>query len=175
MPMFAVGFKCPFVPAGQERLRQELLGDLASELLCGESSPLYQRLYEAGLIDSGFSVGYEMVKGMPNLSVSGDSDDPEAVQAAILEEAERISREGADEALFQRLKRSALGRRLRGLDGFDGLCYRMAGSLFDGYDYFRFPEEYDTLTAADVREFISGHVTASQAVLSVIDPKRKEV
>ncbi len=175
MPMFAVGFKCPFVPAGQERLRQELLGDLASELLCGESSPLYQRLYEAGLIDSGFSVGYEMVKGMPNLSVSGDSDDPEAVQAAILEEAERISREGADEALFQRLKRSALGRRLRGLDGFDGLCYRMAGSLFDGYDYFRFPEEYDTLTAADVREFIAGHVTASQAVLSVIDPKRKEV
>ena len=174
MPMFAIGFKCPAISEGQERLRQELLGDLAAELLCGESSPLYQRLYEQGLIDSGFSVGYEILKGMPNLSVSGDSDDPQAVLDAILDEARRISREGADEALFQRLKRAALGRRIRGLDSFDGMCYRMAISCFDGCDYFRFPDYYDEMTAEDVRQFIEQRVTGEQAVLSVIRPKQKE-
>lgn len=172
MPMFAVGFKCPEIPAGTERLRQELLGDLAAELLCGESSPLYQRLYEQGLIDSGFAVGYEMVKGMPNISVAGDSEDPGAVLEAILAEAVRIGKEGVDEALFRRLKRSALGHRIRGLDSFDGMCYRMAMSCFDGYSYFEFPEIYNSITPEAVQQMIAQRVTREQAALSVILPKQ---
>ena len=171
MPMFAIGFKLPALPEGEVRLTQELLGDLAAEVLCGESSPLYQRLYEKGLIDSGFSVCYESVRGLPNINASGDSDDPRAVLDAILEEAARISREGVDMGLFQRLKRSSLGRRVRGLDSFDGMCYRMTISDFDGYDYFRFPELYDAMTAEDVRELIEQGITAERAVLSLILPK----
>lgn len=171
MPMFSIGFKLPTLPEGELRLSQELLGDLAAEVLCGESSRLYQRLYETGLIDSGFSVCYESVRGLPNINASGDSDDPQAVLEAILEEAERIRREGVDEALFQRLKRSSLGRRIRGLDSFDGMCYRMAVSDFDGYDYFRFPEIYDAIMAEDVREMIEKSITAERAVLSLILPK----
>ncbi len=174
MPMFAVGFKCPAVSEGQERLRQELIGDLAAEILCGESSPLYQRLYEEGLIDSDFAVGYEMVKGMPNVSVSGDSEDPQRVLDAILTEARRITTEGVEDGLFQRLKRAALGRRIRGLDSFDGLCYRLAISCFDQADYFQFPEMYDQITGEDVRAFIRAHITEETAVLSVIRPKQKE-
>lgn len=78
MPMFALGFKCPAPPRGPETLRAELLGDLAAELLAGESSPLYVRLYEQGLIDSGFSAGYEGLKGACLVSASGDSKDPAA-------------------------------------------------------------------------------------------------
>lgn len=37
MPMFALGFKCPAPPRGPETLRAELLGDLAAELLAGET------------------------------------------------------------------------------------------------------------------------------------------
>ena len=85
-----------------------------------------------------------------------------------------ISREGVDAALFQRLKRSAIGRRIRGLDSFDGMCYRMAVSDFDGYDYFRFPELYDAICAEDVREMIEQSVTASRAVLSLILPKQSD-
>lgn len=174
MPMFIIGFKLPLLPSGAVRLSQELLGDLAAEILCGESSPLYQRLYEKGLIDSGFSVCYESVRGIPNINASGDSDDPQAVLDAILEEAKRICREGVDEALFRRLKRSSLGRRIRGLDSFDGICYRMAVSDFDGYDYFCFPELYDAITAEGVREMIERSITAERSVLSLILPKQSD-
>ena len=174
MPMFALGFKCPALAPGQERLRQELLGDMAAEILCGESSPLYRRLYEEGLIDSGFGVACEIIKGMPALSFSGDSDDPHAVVEAILDEAERIEREGVDDALFQRIRRASLGHRVRGIDSFDGLCYRLSLSCFDGYDYFRFPEHYEDMTAEDVRLFISRNISRETAALSIIEPVRKE-
>ena len=174
MPMFSVGFKGAEIPRGTQRLRQEIIGDLAGEILCGESSSLYQSLYESGLIDPGFGVSYSLVRELSMLCLGGDSMDPQAVLDAVLEEAKRIVREGVDEELFLRLKRSAVGRRIRGLDSFEGLCYRLALSDFDGYDYFTFPELYESITAEDVRQLIAQEVTPEQAVLSVILPKTRE-
>lgn len=174
MPMFSVGFKGAEVPKGPQRLRQEIIGDLAGEILCGESSRLYQEMYESGLIDPGFGVSYSLVRELSMLCLGGDSENPQAVLDAVLQEAQRVVKEGADEELFLRLKRSAVGRRIRGLDSFEGLCYRLALSDFDGYDYFTFPTLYESITAEDVRQLIAREITPEQAVLSVILPKNRE-
>ena len=174
MPMFSVGFKGAEVPKGPQRLRQEIIGDLAGEILCGESSRLYQEMYESGLIDPGFGVSYSLVRELSMLCLGGDSENPQAVLDAVLEEAQRVVKEGVDEELFLRLKRSAVGRRIRGLDSFEGLCYRLALSDFDGYDYFTFPALYESITAEDVRQLIAREITPEQAVLSVILPKTRE-
>lgn len=174
MPMFSLGFKGPSLSPGPQRLRQEILGDLASEVLCGESSPLYQQLYEKGLIDSGFGVGYGTIRELTAMSIGGDSENPEAVLEAVLEEARRIGREGVDKDLLGRLKRSAVGRRVRGLDSFEGLSYRLAMAEFDGYDYFSFMDIYDGLNPEDVQKLIETEITEAQAVLSVIEPKKRE-
>lgn len=79
MPTFAIGFKCEPADEGMEPLRMEFLGSMAAELLAGESSALYTRLYEQGLIDADFAIDYERMKGLAFLEASGDSDDPEAV------------------------------------------------------------------------------------------------
>lgn len=39
MPSFLVGFKCPAPPEGEQRLRWDILGDLACDILMGDSSP----------------------------------------------------------------------------------------------------------------------------------------
>ena len=172
MPTFAIGFKCEPPASGLEAMRREIIGDLAAEILVGESSALYQRLYEDGLIDAGFSAGYESVKDACQLSANGDSDAPEQVLEAILQEAERIRREGFGEELFRRLKKSSLGRRTRDLDSFESICYRICAYHFDGADYFRFPEAYASVTPADVRDFLAATVCRERAVLSVVQPKR---
>lgn len=174
MPMFSVGFKGAEVPKGPQRLRQEIIGDLAGEILCGESSRLYQEMYESGLIDPGFGVSYSLVRELSMLCLGGDSENPQAVLDAVLQEAQRVVKEGVDEELFLRLKRSAVGRRIRGLDSFEGLCYRLALSDFDDYDYFTFPALYESITAEDVRQLIAREITPEQAVLSVILPKNRE-
>ena len=49
----------------------EFLGSMAAELLAGESSALYTRLYEQGLIDADFAIDYERMKGLAFLEASG--------------------------------------------------------------------------------------------------------
>lgn len=172
MPTFALGFKCEPIEKGIATMRREIIGDIAAEILVGESSPLYQRLYESGQIDSGFSVGYESIKDACLISANGDSDDPEAVLDAIVREGERIAREGFEEDLFRRLKRSALGRRIRDLDSFESICYRICAYQFDGVDYFRFPEAYASVTPEDVLDFLKRTVRPERAALSVVQPKK---
>ncbi len=171
MPMFQVGFKCEPLEKGEEAVRKEMVADLAAEALFGESSPLYLRLYQEGLIDSSFGGGFETVEGMSMLTASGDSDDPEAVRDAILQQAQILLREGLPEETLLRMKRSAMGRRIRGLDSFDSTCFRLCAYHFSGFDYFRFPSVYQAVTAREILAFIRQTVTEERCCLSIIDTK----
>ena len=175
MPMFHLGFKCESWEPGEEATRRELTAELAAEALFGESSPLYQQLYEAGLIDTSFGGGFETIDGMALFTASGDSNNPKAVTEAILTRADQIVREGLDEADFLRMKRSALGRRIRSLDSFDATCYRICAYHFSGFDYFRFPAVYRDIQAADVCSFLKKSITRDNMSLAVILPKEEEV
>lgn len=173
MPIFQLGFKCEPLGKGAEAVRQELIGDLAAEALFGESSALYLQLYQQGLIDSSFGGGFETVEGMAMLTASGDSDDPEAVRDAILERAEQLAREGLEEADFLRMKRSAMGRRLRSLDSFDSTAFRVCAYHFSDFDYFRFPEVYRDITVTDIQQFLRRVVTPQRMCLSIIYPTKE--
>ena len=170
MPMFHIGFKCEPVEKGEAAIRSEAIGDLAAEALFGESSALYLRLYEEGVIDGSFGGGFETVDGMAMLLLSGDSEDPETVRAAVLEEAKRLCREGIAAKDFLRMKRSALGRRIRDLDSFDSTAFRVCAYHFSDFDYFRFPEIYRSVTVEDILEFLQRVVTRERCCMAVINP-----
>ena len=170
MPTFSLAFKCEPAPPGDAAIRQEMIADLAAEALFGESSALYLRLYEEGLIDSSFGGGFETLEDCAMLCASGDSEAPEQVRDAIIREAARLTEAGIGEADFLRMKRSALGRRIRALDSLDGTAFRVCAYHFSGFDYFRFPEIYRGITAADILDFIARTVTPEKCAISIIYP-----
>ena len=170
MPTFSLAFKCEPTGMGSQAIRREMVADLAAEALFGESSELYLQLYEQGLIDSSFGGGFETMEGCAMLCVSGDSEDPLAVRDAIIAQAEKLIREGIGQEEFLRLKRSALGRRIRGLDSLDGTCFRVCAYHFAGFDYFRFPEIYREIQRQDILEFLSRVVRRERCAISIIDP-----
>ncbi len=175
MPMFQIGFKCEAPGNGEQAIYREVVGDLAAEMLFGESSELYLQMYEKGLIDSSFGGGFETVKGMAMLTAFGDSDHPEQVRTAIMEQVEKITRQGISQEDFLRMKRSAMGRRIRGLDSFDSTCFRICAYHFSGFDYFRFPDVYQAVQMTDVVQFLQQTVTEDRCSLSVIYPKEEEI
>ncbi len=170
MPMFDLAFKCEPVGTGAAAIRTEMVADLAAEALFGESSELYLRLYEEGLIDTSFGGGFETIDGCAMLLCSGDSEDAYAVREAILEQAQKLAKEGIPEQSFLRMKRSALGRRIRGLDSFDATCFRICAYHFSDFDYFRFPEVYRSIEAAEICGFLNRVVRRERCSLSIIHP-----
>lgn len=169
-PNFLLGFKAAPHPQGQEDLRRTLLGELCAELLCGENSPLYARLYREGLINKSFEGGYSSYPGAAFLALGGESPDPEAVRAAVLEEARRLSA-GVDPQRFQRVLRGSYGARVRSLNSLETICGQLFRGCFRGYHYFDFGELYSTLTPKEAAEFLGKTVQAPQSSLSIILPK----
>lgn len=174
MPMFSLAFKTTCAEKGAQAVHQEIVFDLAAEALFGESSALYMRLYEQGLIDTSFGGGFDTVDGCAMLSCSGDSVDPEAVRDAILVQGHVLATQGVPERDFLRMKRSAMGRRIQSLDGFASTCYRLCASEMSEFDYFLFPRIYDTISAEEIRVFIEQTVKEENCCLSVIYPIKEE-
>ena len=173
MPNFQLGFKCESVGTGEDAIRQEIIGDLAAEALFGESSELYLQLYESGLIDSSFGGGFETVDGCALLTCGGDSNQAEKVRDAIIARAEELASTGIPDADLLRMKRSALGRRIRDLDSFDSTCFRLCAYQLSDFDYFRFPGVYTDVTAAQVCAFLEKVIKKERCALSVIEPRRQ--
>lgn len=170
LPQFLLGLKLDPPTDGSGELLLPMLADVACSLVAGPSSALYTQLYAEGLINSGFGCGAETVPGAAYAYFSGESRDPAAVRERILQEAQRIVCDGADEALLRRIVRSSYGTEVRGLNSMENICYNQAEAHFRGYEYFSFPELYDALDTDRVINFIREFFSEQRVALSVISP-----
>ena len=173
MPQFLVGWKCRAGNEGDALLRESLIGEMACDILLGDSSPLYHRLYDQGLINGSFGGGFDQLPGIAYLYAGGESSQPEAVSAAIMDEAERLSREGVDEDFYRQIRRSSLGASLRELNSFENIAVSLADGYFRNFDAFRFPEAYDSITRADIEQFLRENVVEVRRAISIIEPKKE--
>ena len=172
-PLLQLGIKGTPAPDGPAQLRQRFLGELACEALAGSSSPLYRQLYDQGLINSGFYLGYMDYPGCAFLLAGGESKDPAAVRDAILAEGARIAREGLDDGLFQRLKKALYGMYVQSLNSFANLCVEQAKGYFANQDPWTFPAVYEAMEKQDVERFLSNWVQPERTSLVVIRPQEE--
>ena len=170
-PQFLTGFKCTPAPEGEDYLRMSAIGDMACDILLGDSSPLYLRLYDQGLINTSFGGAFEMMPGVAYLYAGGDSRDARAVAGEIYREAERLAAEGIDEDFYQQVRRATFGEQLRGLNSFENIAVSLTEGYFRGYDPFRFPQVFDSITKDDILAFLRENLREERAVLSEIVPK----
>lgn len=170
MPMFLAGYKCRAVDEGEESLRQSIVGDLACDALFGDSSPLYTRLYEEGAVNSSLGGNFDMLPGAHYVYVGGDAKDPRRVFEEITRQARKLGEEGIGEDFYRQLRRAAYGGMLRSLNSFENIAVSMAEGYFRGFDYFRFPEVFDSVAKADVEAFLRENIVPERAALSLIRP-----
>ena len=171
MPTFLVGFKCPPQHGGEQQHRFTAIGELACDVLMGESSPLYARLYAEGLINGSFGAAFDLLPGASYVYAGGDSKDPQAVAEAILAEAQRLVSQGMDGDYYRRVVNANFGAALKALNSFESIAVSMAEGCFQDYDPYRFPEVYDSITVEDVLDFLRQNMTRDHMALSVITPK----
>ena len=167
LPSFSIGFRAE---PGEDLIHQAAVGTLAAELLLGESSALYETLYEASLIDADFSACFTQVPGAALLQAGGTGRRPDAVLAAILRGAEQALAQGFDPRRFARLQKSACGRLIRELDGSESTCYRICEAYFAGAGCFDELAALQAVTLREAESFLRRTVTPARAAISIVCP-----
>ena len=114
----------------------------------------------------------ETIDGSAMVICGGDSDDPCAVRDAIVAEAERLAGVGISEEEFRRMLRSFMGRRVRDLDSFEATCFRVCAYHYEGVDYFRFPESFETVSREELNAFWRENIRSDRCAMAIVEPRR---
>ena len=167
-PIFQIGFKDTDVGyGGRELLKKEIITSLLMEIVLGEGSDLYNRLYNDGLINDSFDSDYEGEVSYGFSSIGGESDDPEKVQEIILDTFEKLD---ITEEEFERAKRVEIARYLRMWNGVEGLSNTMVSDLFKDINIFEYSSVIKEITLKDLKNRFAEHFSRKNCVLSVIRP-----
>ena len=172
-PQFLIGAKLR-AESGEAGLRQRIVAQLALRLLVGSSSPLYTSLYAAGTLNRDFDYEADFAAGTGTVLLGGESEEPEAVLAALKAEIAKVCAEGFEPAAFERAKRASYGARLRGLEDYESVCVALATAQFEGFCPLDAPELLGEITRAECEAFVRENLLPERFALSIIEPKKED-
>lgn len=169
-PMFCMGFKEP-CDKPEVTLREYLQTNILLDIIAGESSPLFGRLLDEGLI--GENLGTEFFNGYGYAAelFEGESRDPSAVRDALLGEIERLRRDGIDAQDFIRSKNSLYGQTVMQYNNVEQIGGALVAAAMGGYDLFSMADEIAAVTLEDIERRLHTSMSADTFAMSVVAPK----
>lgn len=173
-PLFHFGFKG--VSSGEAgNLKNQILDEMLCDLIAGEASPLYRRLYDAGIINATF--GTEVMAGRDYMCAifSGESREPEKVAEQIREEVAALRRDGIDREQFELIRRATYGRYIGLYSRTEPVAGLMCAAHFAGIDdIFSLLDVIANATLEQVEERLRVAFDPEKSALSIVRPQDSE-
>ena len=168
-PQFMFGFKESW-DTPERTTKAEISMEILLDMISGQSSELYKRLFDGKLINNSFGFEYFTGFGYSCVLFAGESNDPKKVAEEIVGEIGKFRETGFDKTAFERTKKKLYGRMIMGMNDIEGLANNMAVSYFAGEDVFTDFEIFKTVTLDDVNDIFKKTLDENRSVLSVINP-----
>ncbi len=171
MPMFMLGFKDNDIGFGGEKLLKKTIEcEILAEMIFGKGSPLYEKLYNEGLINQKFGADYETQVDYSFTAAQGESRDPKRVFDAVLAYVDELRENGISEEVFDRIKKVIWGRYIRSYNDIGNFAHTFIAMKFMDIDYTDYYKTYKSVTFEDVKNRFMAHYNKEYAVLSVVEP-----
>ena len=150
---FVLGIKgLDVLPAeGKELLRYKTALNLLFQLLLGNTSQNYLKMYNDCLIDDSFGFEFSLDREFHFADFSGDTDQPEKAAEKVkeillhFEEDQELSEEN-----LTLLKKKMLGQYFQTLNSLEYIANQFTQSLFGDQTLFDLPEIIESIQLADV-------------------------
>ena len=168
IPHFQLGFKLDDRGEKNNEL-DSVYCEILLDVIAGESSPLYRKLYDSGLINDVF--GSETFAGRDYFGYffGGESNNPETVKDMVFEEIQRIGREGVDRRLFEASKKALYGRYVTIFDKPSALASFITSCEFADVEIYDIIEQVANAKIEDIVRLIE-RTDIQNTVLSVVRP-----
>lgn len=173
IPVFSFGYKEACEKPVQS-LKTIIETNILLDIIAGESSPLYKRLFDRGLINSSFSKEYFIGHGYEAIIFDGESRKPEEVADEIKKEAARLRQDGIDEELFEAVRRKSYGREIMSYNDIDSVANALIEADFSSYDIFDALEEYKNVTKEDIETRLAQVMDEKYCALSVVKSEEEK-
>ena len=147
---------------------------MLTELVCGGMTDFYRSLYDQGLVNPGFGGEFLVLDGCCCFLFTGETDQPEKVRGLLMDEIERLRKEGVDEELFTLCKNQSYGEMLQDLENIEDSATALAGSFFRKRSLTEEIEALASVTRQEVDEALQTMLRPERSSTVIIWPKQEE-
>ncbi|MCG0274733.1 MAG: insulinase family protein [Thermosediminibacteraceae bacterium] len=174
-PLFLLGFKDADVGYdGTELLKKEITLNLLLEVIFGKSSPVYEKLYEEGLIDDRFGFSYEGQRDYGFCTIGGETKDPGKLKDELVNSLNEVKVKGLNEEDFERVKKKFLGDFIQGFDSLEFIANSFVSYYHRNINIFDFPETLKRITFEEANCRLYEFFDFNRMAVSTVYPKEKE-
>ena len=167
-PIFMIGFKDEIEE--KNKIQRHIAIEILMNMLIGKSSPLYQKLYNEGLLMSQPDLDYEFSNDYAHVLIASQSKDPKEIQEELLKEIKRLQ-ENFDEAHFNRIRKKVYGDYVAEYNNVADISRMLLSDYFKGVQTFDYIEQFSTVTLEYTRQILQEVFDEKKCILSVIKTK----
>ncbi|MBO5495320.1 MAG: insulinase family protein [Eubacterium sp.] len=167
VPVFSFGYKEECRELVQD-IRRIVCVQILLEILAGDTSELYNSLFDKGLINSSFSKDYFIGFGYESIMFEGESTDPQTVAKEIKAAVAKLRQNGISDEDFESARRTLYGAEIMGYNDIDTIANSMITSQFNGCSVFDAMDIFQNVTKAELEELLSTMLDEKYSALSVV-------
>ena len=145
--------------------------EIAFQILIGDSSELYQALYEEGLIQSEPSFIYENSKTYSHILIQGQSQEYDKVIKSIEDGIENLKKNGIESEEFTRIKKRLYGEYVKSYNDVGTIATSFLQNYFRDINPLDYFEEFKGLDEEYVMQVLNNCFKKEMQVISIVKSK----
>ncbi len=169
MPIFMIGYKDEVTCENQ--IKKDLALDILFNILIGDSSELYQSLYEEGLLQSEPTFIYENSQTYSHVLIQGQSEKYDEVMKKIEQGIENLKQNGIQDEVFDRIKKKLYGEYVKSYNDVGSIATTFIQNYFRNINPLDYFEEFKGLDKAYTMQVLEEVFKPERKVVSIVKSK----
>ena len=166
-PLYVIGIKDKET-GSEEIVKKHIAIEILLNILFGQSSDLYKKLYNDGVLYSSPMLEYEFAKEYAHVLITGQAKEPEIVYNEFINEVKVLKEKGIKESDFTRIKKMIYGSYIKEYDGPQDIARMFLADYFKGINSFDYLEEADSVNLDYAKQVLDEVFNEDKMVLSVV-------
>ena len=169
MPLFVIGIKDKLEK--ENIVKKHIAIEILLNMLIGKSSDLYKDLYQEELLISEPFLEYEFGEDYAHVAISGASKNPDKILEKLLEQINKMKKEGIKEEDFNRIRNMLYGNAVKEFNSVSDIARMFVTDYFKGINSFDYLETYKQITMEYAKQVLEDTFKEENTVISIIKGK----
>ena len=168
-PIFMMGYRDAQTEKTQ-RVKKHIAVEIILNMIIGKSSKLYKKCYKEGLLLAQPDFDYESNEQYSHVLISANSKDPKKVEEGILQEIEKMQKDGLDAERFEQIRRKIYGDYVIEYNSVADIARMFLADTMKGVQSFDYIEQFETVTKEYTENILKELFKKENKVMSVVEP-----
>lgn len=169
MPLFMIGYKDTI--SVENQIKKDLALEIIFNILIGDSTELYQTLYEEGLLQTEPTFIYENSNTYSHVLIEGQSQQYDEVIKRIEAGIEKLKQNGIQDEVFERTKKKLYGEFVKSYNDAGNIATSFVQNYFRDINPLDYFEEFNGLTKEYTMQILNSVFQKDKKVVSIVKSK----